>query len=182
MVRYLPRKKADAPTYPSNGPTPGTQILPLTKNCSVAEIPLELTLAGYELVDAFHEQRGDEGRNAYHIVRYVFARHEYADPLAEEFLVKRAGLLLEFRGLCYNAMWGAFAHRNRFFRDGKEVPGQEVLSINLMSRTPYRGPDGRLVMVWQKDEHGNRLGAEKIPLNPTNQLRIESGVFQAVKA
>lgn len=181
-VRGLRRKHSERPAYPPNGPTPGVQITDLAKNCDLSDSAFELKMAGYELVDAFHEERGDERRDTHHIVRYVFARCEYVKPLAEEFLGKRVELLTGFLSLSCSAMWNVFAHKNRFFQDGKEVPGQEVLSINLMNRTPYRSPDGQPVMVWQKDADGNRVGNEKVPLSPEKRLRIVESAVQLMTA
>lgn len=66
----------------------GRLVIEPTEKCSVATVSVGIESAGYELVDAFHQERIDPkdptGRRRYHTVRFQFARHEVA-KVSEEF-------------------------------------------------------------------------------------------------
>ncbi|MBZ9572848.1 hypothetical protein KJA17_01495 [Patescibacteria group bacterium] len=153
--------------YKSNG----RLVIEPTENCSLVEFLGELKAAGYQMVDAFHRERIDpkdpRGQRRYHMVRFVFARSEYMD-LSDEFKAVRHVISKELREICVQAMWRVRVFLNPFYKDGEEIPGEYVVNIDVASRRPLFLPDGRPVMVWQKDENGKR----KVSLKPDYRLCI----------
>jgi hypothetical protein len=167
-------------TYKGNGEV----IIKPIENVSLVEF-LDNLEVGYELVDAFYQPRIDpkdpRGNRIYHMVRFLFARRKYVE-LSDEFKEVRSTIHAELRKICEQAMWRVRAFLNPFFMDDEEVLGQRALSINLEARKPLFHPDGQLVMVWQKDERGNRVGETPFPLKPDYYLRIEDNVVQSLMA
>jgi len=56
--------------------------------------------------------------------------------------------------------------------DGEEIPGQRAVSINLEAREPLFRPDGQPVVVWQKDERGERVGDAPLPIVSERRLCV----------
>ncbi|MDP1688904.1 MAG: hypothetical protein Q8L47_02125 [bacterium] len=157
----------------------GVMVIEPTLKCSIVAFLDELEEAGYEMVDAFYNERVDakdtRGRRTYHMVRFTFARHEFVD-LSDEFRGMRSAIRAELRDLCGNAMWRVRAFSNPFYIDGMESPDQRTLCINLEVRQPLFRPDGRPIMVWQKDESGNRVGDAPLPLKADYYLWLVDNV------
>lgn len=135
---------------------------------------------GYQMVDAFYQERINPKdptmRYTYPMVRFLFARHEYAE-IADEFRSVRKVRNLQLEELCSQAMWRVRALLNPYMRNGVEVPGQYFISIGLEARTPRFQPDGNPVVIWQKDERGRRLGDAPVPVAPEYFLRVKDGVL-----
>lgn len=114
----------------------GLIVIEPTQNCSLATFAGEFEGAGYELVDAFYQERRDRkdprAQRTYHMVRFVFAQELFAD-VSDEF---RSNVEAALTLMCRQATWRVRAFLNPFYSDGQEVPGQSVLSINLEARTP----------------------------------------------
>ena len=144
----------------------GRLVIEPTEKCSVATVFVGIESAGYELVDAFHQERIDPkdpiGRRRYHTVRFQFARHEVAQ-VSDEFKVIRGQIRNELQDICGDSHWRVRAFLNPFYRDGEEVPGKNAVSINFEARSPLFHPDGTPVLVWRKDEKDNRLGNAPVP-------------------
>ena len=161
----------------------GEMVITPTENSSLMEFLSDLEVAGYELVDAFYQPRvhPKNPRIIYHMARFLFARREHADP-SEEFKGVRNAISAELLKICEQAMWRVRAYLNPFFTADEEVPGYHALSINLEGRKPVFLHDGQPVVVWQKDEEGNRVGDTPLPLRPDYhlRLRIDTNVIQLV--
>lgn len=159
----------------------GEMVITLTENSSLAEFLNDLEVAGYELVDTFYQPRvhPKNPRIIYHMMRFLFARHEYADP-SEEFKGVRNAISAELLKICEQAMWRVRAYLNPFFTDNEQIPGYHALSINLKGRKPLFLPDGQPVVVWQKDKEGNRVGDAPLSLRPDYHLRIDTNAIQLV--
>lgn len=159
----------------------GTMVIEPTENCSLIDFLDELKGAGYEMVDALYKERIDpkdpRGRRMYHMVRFLFARHEFVD-LSEEFKAMRDIISRELRGICEVVMWRVRVFLNPFYKGGEEIIGHHTISVNFESRRPLFRPDGQPVTVWQKDEKGNRVGNAPLPLKPDCCLRVKDNTLQ----
>lgn len=153
----------------------GVMVIEPTEKCSLAEFLEELEAAGYEMVDGFYKERIDakdpRGKRTYHMVRFLFARHEFVE-LSDEFKKVRDVIRAELRSICESAMWRVRSFSNPFYKNGEEIPDQRAVSINLEVRQPLFRPDGQPVTVWQKDENGKRVGDAPLPLKADHCLRI----------
>jgi len=139
----------------------------------------ELEEAGYQLVDAFCKERIDGKRRGqtYNMVRFVFARNEFATP-SEAFRERRAAIRQELVTFCQSAMWRVRVFDNPMYLDGEEVPDQRAYSINLEARMPLLRADGEPVKEWQKDAQGHKVGLEPLPIQPDYLLRAPHAVIQ----
>jgi len=159
----------------------GRMVVEPTPNCSLAKFVSDILGCGYELVEAFHQQRIDPkdpaGKRKYHIVRYVFVRQEYLEEIQEGFKRLRPKILEELQETLEETMWRVRVFANPFFSDGEEIPGQSALSVNLEVRTPLI-QNGKPVTMWQKDADGNRVGSSPVPIKPEHCLRLEENSLQ----
>ena len=154
----------------------GRRFIEPTENVSLVWFLRELEASGYEVVDAFYQERlnpkGDSyGKGTYHMVRFLFARREDVE-LSEEFGRVKDTLRAELQEICRAAMWRVRAFCNPLYENGEEVPGYSALSINMEARKPLFLPDGQPVTVWQKDEYGERVGDAPLPLRPSFWLMV----------
>jgi len=159
----------------------GVLVIEPTANVSLVDFLGELEAAEFEIVDAFYKERIDpkdpRKKRTYHTVRFTFAHREYVD-LSDEFKKVRDVIRTEFLEVCKKAMWRVRAFLNPYFEDGAEVAGLSTICINLEGRQPLFLPNGQPVVVWQKDEGGNRMGQAPIPLQPKYYLRVVDHAVQ----
>lgn len=157
----------------------GERIIEPTENCSI-EFLGELEAVGFELVDALYQKRvdGQNPNRTYHMVRFLFARQEFAVPTAE-FLRIRDQLRAELWEMVRFAFWRVRAFLNPFYQKGEEVAGQRALSINLEARIPLYQPNGQPVTARPKDESGKRTGSPQ-PLKPDFRLVTEEDSIRLV--
>ncbi|MCX6741030.1 MAG: hypothetical protein NTY61_01385 [Candidatus Parcubacteria bacterium] len=157
----------------------GVMIIAPTEKCSIESIVTGLEGAGYELVDALYQTRKDGKdprlQRMYHMVRFVFARHEFAE-VSPEFMGVRGAVREALQSMSATAMWRVRAFDNPFYRDGEEVPGQRALSLNFEARTPLNNPDGTPVAVWQRDARGAKIGTSPVPIHPLYKLVVDETV------
>ncbi|MCL5006887.1 MAG: hypothetical protein M1153_01970 [Patescibacteria group bacterium] len=150
-------------------------IIEPTEGCSLLELLGDLEVAGYELVDAFYQQRIDakdpRGERTYHMVRFLFASREFAEP-SKWFKSIRDKLLNELRTICENALWRTRCFLNPFYENGEEVVDQRFVSVNLEVRQPLFHPDGQPVTIWKRNEEGKRVGDAPVPLTSSHRLRM----------
>ena len=163
----------------------GVMVIEPTEKCSLVEFLGELEAAGYEMVDGFYKERIDakdpRNKRTYHMVRFLFARHEFVE-LSDEFKKVRDVIRTELQSICESAMWRVRSFSNPFYKNGEEIPDQRAVSINLETRQPLFRPDGQPVTVWQKDENGKRVGDAPLPLKDDYCLRIVGDAVQLVTA
>lgn len=152
----------------------GTMIIEPTMNCSLKGFIREIETAGYELVDTLYQERVDgkdpHGVRTYHMVRFLFARHEFAE-ISEAFAAARNTARDALREICEVAFWRVRSFLNPFYKNGEELPGFNAASINLEARVPLFLPDGRPVVARLKNEHGKGVG-DPLPLRPDFNLRV----------
>lgn len=157
------------------GYSSGVMVIEPTEKCSLVEFLGQLEVAGYEMVDGFYKERIDakdpHNKRTYHMVRFLFARHEFVE-LSDEFKKVRDVIRAELRSICESAMWRVRSFSNPFYKNGEEIPDQRAVSVNLEARQPLFRPDGQPVTVWQKDENGKRVGDAPLPLKADYCLRI----------
>lgn len=163
----------------------GNLIIKPTENCSLVELLNKLEVAGYNMIDAFYQERIDpkdpNSKRIFHMVRFLFSYRGYVEP-SDEFRERRSAIWTELRNICQVALWRVKVFSNPFYKDGKEIPGQRALSINLEARKPLFYPDGQPVMVWPKDKNGKHLGDASLPLKPDYCLRIKKSAICLKKA
>ena len=154
--------------------TGGEMVIEPTEKSDLASCLNQLEQAGYEMVNVSCQERLNQkkGKRNYCMVRFIFARSEYAQP-SEDFLKIRDHVRIEMKRICKQAMWRVRAYSNPFYENGEELPEFRALSINLEAREPYKKPDGDPVTVWLTDDYGNRIGPAPIPISPEHQLNIE---------
>ena len=154
----------------------GTMVIEPTDKCGFMDFVLDLESAGYQLVDAFYQQRVDpkdpRRQRTYHAVRFIFVRNECATP-SEEFKQVRAKLRSELLEVILGmSLWRVRVFKNRFYVNNNEVAGQYAVSVNLEARTPLFNGDGTSVLAWRKDSEGRRVGDKPVPLESECELRI----------
>lgn len=159
----------------------GSLVIEPVENVCLGQFPAELEEAGYELVDVLYKELADlkdpRGERTYHVVRFLFARGEYAEP-SEEFSRVKATIRRELLHSCVSALWQVRVFCNPFYADGEEVPGQQALSIDLRARKPLFQPDGQPTTVWLRDDKGRRIGRAPVPVQPECDLRVTSEGIQ----
>ena len=162
----------------------GIMVIEASAKCSFAGFLDELEVAGYELVDALSQERPNtdktHGRYSYYMVRFIFARREFVE-CSDEFSKVRDTIRTELRSICESAMWSSQVFFNPFFKNGKAIPDQYSVSINLTHRQPILQPDGQPVTVWQKDESGKRVGESPLPLKADFSFSIVGDEIQLIK-
>ncbi len=147
---------------------------------SLLEFLGNLRDSGYELVSALYQERLNGDRTTYPCVRYVFCRRERA--VAEERFAKVKELALaELEKMCRETMWRVRAFVMPYFKDGKEIAHEKVMSVNLEHRQPLLGPDGKPLLVWKRGERREKVGNEPPPLQPKLRLGIiDGGIIEVV--
>lgn len=156
-------------TEPHRGDANGTQFIQETPNCSLKEFIMELGSSGYELVDAFNQERINKKRDSYYVTRFVFSRSEYART-SPEFRAMHQVIKDELWKICNEALWQVRAYNNPYHTDA-DTSSQRFLSINMETRQPLYLPDGRPVVAREKDKNGVKIG-DPVPLSPKHQLAI----------
>lgn len=163
----------------------GYLVIEPTENCSLIEFRRGLEAVDYRLVDAFYQERpkpkDSRGKEMYHIARFLFARNEFVADLSDEFTGACDKIRAALSWMYLRAMWRVRVFSNPFYEQGKEIPGQRVLSINLEARKPFFRPDGNPVTVWQKDESDKRLDDAPLPLKAEHRLLVMDNVIKLVK-
>lgn len=174
VVKQLDQETSDEREERKSRST-GVMVIEPNEKCSLVKFLEELEIAGYEIVDAFCKERikpnDPRGTVTYHMVRFLFARREFTE-LSEGLEKVRETIRTELREMCRVAMWRVRAFSNPFYMNGEEVAEYRTLSINLESRVPFFLPDGQPVVVWPKDEGGERIGDVPLPIVPDYHLRI----------
>ncbi|MFZ3054731.1 MAG: hypothetical protein WA091_02000 [Minisyncoccales bacterium] len=144
-------------------------MVDMRDNCSTSNLLNELKESGYELVDAFCQERVNPKdptkRSRYWMVRYVFANHENAEP-STEFVERRSVVEDDLQKLLSESFWRIRVFLNPFFKNNEQVSDCHTVSINLEARKPRFQKDGQLVVQWKKDNQGNRVGEAAQPLQP----------------
>lgn len=174
-VKHQPQEREEARNERKSRAT-GKLIIEPTEDVSLKWFIRELEGAGYEMIDAFYQERINPkgqpyGKATFHMVRFVFAPKEHVN-LSEEFRQIQEVLRAELTDICQKAIWRVRAFANPFYQNGEEIPGQFAWSINFESRKPLFRPDGKPVTIWQKDEDGKRVGESPQPLKPKFWLML----------
>ena len=184
FVKHLNQENQDESvkrrSYPGS-----VMIVKPTKRCSIAEFLCELEAAGYEMVDCLYQERttinNPHSKKTYHMVRFVFARHEFVE-LSDYFKRMRSMLRAEVQIMCESAMWRIRIYSNPFYKNGQEILGQHYMSINIDTRQPFFRTDGKPATMWRRSKSGNCAGDASLPLMADCSLRIVSGSIQLVSA
>ena len=160
----------------------GVQVIIPTPNTSLLLFPRQLREAGYELVDAISQERinGNANNNKYHMVRFIFSRHECAEP-SEKFLKYSDIVHSELDKICRQALWRVRDYLNPFYKKGKKIEGKNFVSINLEVRVPLISPNGKLIKKWEKNEKGKKVGEKSLPLFPNYFLSVKNGEIKLMK-
>ncbi|NCF75189.1 MAG: hypothetical protein GWO87_01735 [Xanthomonadaceae bacterium] len=155
----------------------GVQVIIPTPNTSLLLFPKQLREAGYELVDAISQERINANANnsKYHMVRFVFSRHECAEP-SEEFLKYSDIVHSELDKICRQALWRVRGYLNPFYKKGKNF-----VSINMEVRIPLISPKGKRIKRWEKDEKGKKVGEKSLPLFPDHFLSVKNEEIKLIK-
>ncbi len=167
FIRALP------PQQGSRGAPPaGQEFITPTQNVGVADVLRELEGIGYVLVDAFYQSRpaSGGGKPAY-IVRFVFARTEFAEP-KPAFVKIRDQARLALGAMLEDSMWATQAYINSLFVDNELIDGEFAVMINMTARNPLVQPDGQPIMVWPKGAPRDHLAQQKVPMAAETQLHF----------
>jgi len=127
----------------------GVMVIEPTERCSLLKFPMELEEAGYEMVGALYEERinyKNPSGGTYHMVRFLFARHEFAG-FSEDFKKARDVACVELQRICEIALWRVRAFSNPFYKNGEEIAAQRAISIN------FELP----VLLWRQPKVDHRL-------------------------
>lgn len=143
-------------------------ILP-TKDVSCAQFINNLAASGYIMIDAFFQVLNPK----YIIVRFDFVILEHflpSDGFSQGAKVKAE---IGLRNMAEQNMWRIQAYLNSFFFEGYEIKDQYGLAINLGGRKPLFDKNHMPVLVWEKDEQGERVGEAPVELRPKLFLQIQ---------
>ncbi|MFA5133336.1 MAG: hypothetical protein WC459_00805 [Patescibacteria group bacterium] len=141
----------------------GTLCMETKEKASLVELLSTLEKAGYGLVGAVCFNRPTE-RKVYTVTQYTFA----LEQSREELIIA----LSELKKMVEQTIWTVHAFENPCFSHGEIVAGEWTFSIMANRRTPLFEEDGSPVMVWKKNEEGDIIGDEKIPLTPEVNISI----------
>jgi len=182
-VRRVAREELAARFARKDKEGTGFLVINPTEKCSILQFLDELESAGYELIYSHHQERPDgkdaRGKRVYQMVRFQFAL-KGATEVSPEFLAVRDAVRADLRNICRLAMWRVRAFSNPLYHHGEVVPEKRSMSINLEFRQPYAHPDGTPVVVWQKDEYGQRVGDAAQPISPEYALSIVAGAVDLI--
>ena len=128
---------------------------------------------GYTLVHVGKRVVNTEEGQTQYVLRYTFG------PIPrEEKHLRRLGeeLSRELEAYAAEALWNVQAFRNPYYREGHEVEGQRVITLDINARKPtLELKDGKLepVMVWSggRNKMGKGVGV-KVPLAPKSFLDV----------
>ncbi len=138
------------------------------------------------MVGATYTERTDmkDTKVKEYLVTFTFAHSELADPFVAEpstELKKWEDFVnTEFKSLCSSALHELQAFSNPLFREGKEVPDQRELRLNLVGNIPLFRSDGKPVLVYPRDEKGHVNGFGK-PLKPAMNFGFVGNEFIALE-
>lgn len=152
----------------------GEPVIAPTENVDSEGLLAEIEAAGFELVDAFCQKRGDR---TYHMVRFVFAPREFVAS-SDEFRRVRETLRAGLQGMLRDAFWRVRGFLNSFYQEGKVLPGRRALSLNFEARIPRFHPDGSPVTARRK-VGGKKVGDPQ-PLQSDYLLAVVDGTTQIV--
>ena len=167
FIRSLPAQQGSR-----SSPAAGQEFITPTQNVGVADALAELDGLGYVLVDAFYQPRpaSGGGKPAY-IVRFVFARKEFAEP-KPAFINIRDQVRLMLRAMLQESMWATQAYINPLFVDHELVEGEFAIMVNMTARNPLVQPNGQPIMVWPKGPRRDHLAQQKIPMTAETELHF----------
>lgn len=161
-------KDPQNPRYSSQN---GTLLMGPSSNVSLVQFCEDLSNNNYSLVDCFFKKRVNIYKE-YYIVRFVFIPTEN---------VRNHDVLMERQATMDNAFeemkksfWKVEVYENPYHNKGESVEDLS-LGINCIERIPLFRPDGSLILRWQKDENGERVGDEPVPIKPSFGLCWSEG-------
>lgn len=180
-VRQQGRESAQEQRARENLST-GELVIDPHEDADLIQFVEQVGLNGYELVDAFHQPRDDQHnpRRAFQMVRFVFLRREHVRSTAA-FIQTRATLLNEMIEMCEQALWRVRVYLNPLIIDGRRVIGENAVSINLDARKPLF-TNGERVAIWRRDEHGQKIGDAKVPIQATHEIHFRDNAIELVPA
>ena len=140
---------------------------------SLKSFTLGLDAVGYTLVHV-GKRLVDKDSETQYVLRYTFGRIAHENESLRALGYALSGELENYVG---EAMFNVQAFRNPLYREGKEVAGQNVITIDVNGRKPlYRKVDGKKepVTVWSggRDALGKGIG-EKVALAPKHFLDVD---------
>lgn len=156
----------------------GSVIIAPVENVTIWGFLLEI-LGQYTLVDAYNQERQKHQANkmpgaTFFTSVFTFACNEDVKPSSAFFQNIKEKATDDLYLMCSGALWRVRAFDNPLYKDDVEVEGQRALNVNLEVRTPLWGPDGNKILVWQRDETGEKLlNLPKIPIKPNGALRMK---------
>lgn len=177
MKRFGTRKQSPPPA--------GEQAIEAVKGVSSVQLLLDLEKLGNNMISASCEEFL-HAKGSYFIVQYVFARNPGNEAPSQRFLMLRDCLRKELFSILNDALWETTVYVNPCIkRDGTPAAIKRWASIAFCTREPfYEGGEAkRPVMVWQKDDLGERVGDAPLPLAPSYHLRtLDNAGFILMKA
>lgn len=157
----------------------GEAAIQPTEKCSLVDFAIcDLKEAGFELVDAHYQERRDyrdlSGKRTYHSVHFLFAHKDF---VYRSFCFEKTCeyIVSDLRDMCCEALWRVRGFVNPYYQKGEIVPGQLAVSLNFEARQPLYLPDRTPVVVWKKNNRGERIGDAPQPIEPDWQLAIKDG-------
>ncbi len=144
----------------------GVPILAPVKNISALYIRENLEESGYELVNAYAQERLDPiSKNTYFMVRFLFVPKEKAS-IREEHKTLLAMNRGDLKQLCSEAMWTMETYKNPHRASTAEDP-QSVILLYFKDRAPYLQPNGKPVVARKVKGVG-----QAVPVSPDYNLYL----------
>lgn len=157
----------------------GRVVLGPEADTSMFSFVHDLSECQYSLVDGLYIRSfNDEGR-AKHSLRFLFVKSEHAH-CSPEFMAKKHEVMVALQLLVLEAMWQVKIFDNPFFYQGKMIPGDRMLSVNLAARRPLLTSAGEPVMIRVKDPVTGRKLEQLQPLQAEKYLTIRDNNLQVV--
>lgn len=161
-------------------PNDGCMVIRPIDAVSIEHLVTDLESFGYQLVDAFSQERPHPKRRdqTYFTSRFIFVQEEHAD-VSDGFARLRDTVRAELTHICTDAFWRTTAFVNPFYKEGVAIDGVKSVNLNFSVRTPRFNPDGSSLLARQKDECGRKIG-EPVPLIAEHKLIRSKKMLQIV--
>lgn len=169
--------ETDEEAVERRGRVKGVLVVPPTELCSLSDfIRILGAMRKFELISATYKRcrktESHRGSDTYHRVRFTYGRIPWVSEWQGLEKLKAGMVQDQLLHICDEALWRVRVYVNPFSRNGTTTREEHALSINLDVRKPFSTFDGEPIIVWRKDEGGNRIGSAPLPLQPDCKLQI----------
>ena len=152
----------------------GQILIQTAEPISLEALVSDLAGQDYLLVGALGQQRRDQRdpTRMYYMSRFSFAQPDATKRGFDDFVQVRPQIIADLQRIIDQAIWQMRAYDNPYFREGVEVAGERMLSLNFDARLLLRQADNQPVCRWVKNAQGQRIGDRPVPLRASAEVRF----------